>query len=252
MSERLTELCVNLEAAQIRMEVLNQLTNLKRLRITLNTDASDDESEKLPLGSTKSYALSLPGLDSLYVDGLLAEGFALHCPSLRSLTMQFCMILGNFSLQASLEDFAIRGISGPRMKETFPVSSLLGLTSLHCQPPGHMKSELLFGALPSMSALKVLELVSYNEQLPPALPASLQEIKYILPTSSLWTPAQLQHVAAACKLPELQSLSLYNCEKWEPSELRALQKVAKESKAEVTVRDNWVDEEGIMMGEAFF
>ena len=142
----------------------------------------------------------------------------------------------------------MRGLLGPSRPEPFQVSNLLGLTSLLCHASGPMEQDRLYAMLPSMSALETLVLILLNGQLPPLLPANLRMIRYILQFSNSLSSEELQHVAAACLLPELQSVSLHKRYSWTPSELRALQKIKKESKIEVIVVDYWVDEDSIFLG----
>ena len=183
------------------MDLLAQLTNLTSLRIDMVRDSDGDIDEV-----AASYTVSLPGLKSLHAAQIKAIDLTLLCPGLRSLTMEDSSISGNLSLPAFLEELSIRGRL--QMDRAFPVSSLLGLTSLLCDVPRGMTQELLFGALPSMTALRNLDLILMNGQLPSLLPGSLRAIKYILMSGDKVSPRELQHFAGACQLPELQELML--------------------------------------------
>ena len=237
ISKTLTELIVILDAAReaLRLDLLSQLSNLTSLKIG---------SGKWLGERPRPYVLSIFSLKSLYARCLSATELTLACPELRSPTLEECRIRGSLSLPASLEDFRLRGASTPHMQEAFPVSSLLGLTSLHCSLPDSMKPDLLYNILPSMSALRTLDLVLDHGwlpvpwilgQLPPLLPASLLAVRYFVTSPNGLGPVDLQRLSDACQLPELQSLSLHNCAGWDPQMWRSLEKVGQGSNVKVIV-----------------
>ena len=243
LSERLTELCVTLaphEDQPMRMDVLTQLTNLVSLKICIGRFIDDEV--------TASYALSHPGLKSLYMRGINVRNLELRCPRLRSLVMDYAYIEGVLSFPASLEDLSIRGISSSPIHEPFPVSKLLGLTSLLCHVPLSIDRDALYAALPSMAVLRKLDIISYFGQLPPLLPPSLRAIRYFLTGEYPLSSQELQHFAKACQLPELQSMGLYNFGTWKPSEISTLQKIQQESKVSIIVKENWDDEDKVAFG----
>ncbi len=246
MSGSLTELVIILDGARkaIRLDVLTQLTNLTSLKINLHKCLDKR------LGS---YTLSLPGLKSLYVLGLGARDLTLHCPELRSLTLEECWIIeGTLSLPASLEDLALRCkemTATHTLRDTFPVSSLHGLTSLHCQLPDSLIPDDLYGFLPAMSALRTLDLVldyrqfpPRNGQLPPLLPASLLVIRYIMVSGRSLGPADLQCFTDAGQLPELQSMTLHSCQGWEDNVWHSLMEIQEKSNVEVILSVAWIDQ----------
>ncbi len=230
------------------MDVLTQLSKLTSLCICLDPDMKNSNGSDIQEVDA-SYVMDLPGLRSLHMTSIGAKDLVLLCPELRSLTMDYPSIKGNLSLPASLEDLSMRGLSGPPMNEPYQASNLLGLTSLLCHASGPMEQDQLYAMLPLMSALKTFVLITLNEKLPPLLPASLQALSYILESDASLSSEELQHVAAACQLPELQSLNLYKCLSWKPRELCALQNIQMESKAKVILKEKWVDEDGIIMGQ---
>ena len=237
VSKTLTELVVILDPDReaLRLDVLNQLTSLTSLKI-----GSCKWLDERP----RPYVFSVPSLKSLYVRCLSATDLTLACPELHILTLEECRIKGSLSLPASLKDFKIRGASTRHMQEAFPVSSLLGLISLHCSLPETMKPDLLYDILPSMSALRTLELCLNHGwlpvpwavgQLPPLLPTSLLSVRYFVTSQSGLGPVDLQRLADACQLPELQSMSLQNCAGWDPEMWRSLEQVGKGSNVKVFV-----------------
>ncbi|CAL5218921.1 g667 [Coccomyxa viridis] len=245
LSERMTELTLNLTPHKdepMRMSVLTQLTSLVSLEICIMGDPLGDMDDEV----TASYHLSLPGLESLHMRGINAKNLSLHCPRLRNLVMDYPYIEGILSLPASLEDFAIRGVAP--FHEPFPVSNLLGLTSLLCHVPLSIDRDALYAALPSMSALRKLDIISFFGQLPPLLPPSLRAVRYFVTGEYPLSSQELQHFAKACKLPELQSMGLYNCQTWKPYEIRTLQKIQQECKANIIVEKNWKDEDRVASG----
>ncbi len=229
------------------MDVLTQLNNLTSLRICMEVDVKDSNNNFI-YEVDASYTMDLPGLKSLHMTGIEARDLILLCPRLRSLTVDYPFIKGKVYLPASLEDLSVRGMSGPPMHEPYQISDLLGLTSLLCHACGPIDQDQLYATLPSMSALKTLILISLNGKLPPLLPASLRVIKYILDSEEPLSSKELQHLASPCLLPEVQAVSLYNHQTWKPSELRALQKIKRESKVAVIVKENWADEDNIVHG----
>ena len=255
MSERLTELSVNLTPHRdkpMQISVLTQLTNLVSLQICIVSNRLDDEV-------TASYALSHSGLKRLHVRGIKAKNLSLLCPSLRSLVMDHVYVEGTLSLPASLEDFAIRGTSGPPFKEpfpglfeqrTFPVSQLLGLTSFLCHVPYSIDQATLDAALPKMLALRKLDIISFFGKLPPRLPSGLRAIRYFLINDNPLSSKELKHFAKACQLPELQSIGLYNCKAWTPSEIVGLDKIQQESKVTITMKEHYLDEDKVALGSS--
>ncbi len=140
-----------------------------------------------------------------------------------------CSITGSLSLQAPVQELALR------------IKTLEGLDL----PRG------IFQILPSMLALRTLEIHTPTGNLPPLLPASLQVVRYIITWPSPFASVELQHLPAACHLPEVQSVRVYRYGDWTPSELSAIEKLAKESKANVIVKENW-EEDKTIRGETFF
>ena len=238
LSERLTEVSLDLtsdEDQPMRMDVLTQLTNLVSLKICMVGNRDHEVST--------SYTLSHPILRSLHMRRINVRNLDLRCPRLHSLVMDYPSIKGVLSFPASLEDLSYRGIAILPFHELFPVSKLLGLTSLLCHVLLSMDRDSLYAILPSMSALRRLDIIMFNGQLPALLPSGLQAIRYFMLGEDPLSSQELQHFARACKLPELQSIGLYNCQTWTPSEISAVQKIQQESKAKVIVEENWVDED---------
>ncbi len=165
------------------------------------------------------------------------------------LTMEDSRISGSLSLLASLEELCIRGHL--LMDGAFPVSSLLGLTSLLCDVRSSVTQELLYGALPTMTALRNLDLILLDGQLPALLPGSLRAIRYILMSGDKVSPRDLQHFAGACQLPEVQSVCLYNYFKWSPGDLQLLKNLDVKSSAKILVMDNWKDGSSVIFGDVF-
>lgn len=110
----------------------------------------------------------------------------------------------------------------------------------------------IFEILSSMTVLRTLEICSLTRHLPPLLPASLQEVTYIMALPSCLMSIELQHLPSACQLPQVQRVCLYHWKNWMPKELSAIQEVAKESKAEVVVKENWADEDCTIRRETFY
>lgn len=138
------------------------------------------------------------------------------------------------------------------MHEAFPLSNLLGLTYCQCHFIGeeyqdHLKaSDAFYDHLPLMSNWKAFDFVPYMGALPPRLPASLQNIRYII-RAIKWDSRNLERIADTCQLRALQSISLLNCEKWDPSVKSLLKKVKEASKAKVILEEDWVCEEFSLM-----
>ena len=255
LSERLTELCVDIpdDHKAMRTDVLTQLTSLTFLKIRVNDGATRDTGVEV----AASYTLSLPGLTSLHLSSITTEDLVLLCPRLRSLTLDYPSVRGCLSLPASLEELSIRGFTAPPMHKT-SMSGLRGLTSLLCNVPGGMTQSFLFGILPSMSALRSLDLVLSDGQVPPRLPGTLRAIRYYLVDVTYPTPTvplssrELQHFAGACQLPELQSMSLCNRYIWTADEKQALNKIQAESSVTVSVEENREDNMRVYPGNLLF
>ena len=233
LSENLTELSVIMHPADqpVRVADLTQLTQLTSLKLSLPMTAAV---------RTISDRLNLPGLRSLHLAYVRAKDLVLDCPRLRSLTMEYCYIQRHISLQASLENFLFRELSGFQIHDACPLSNLLGLTRLHCQ-------KRFFDILPFLSGLRTLEVSSDDGYLPPYLPSSLWTIKYFVRCTwsyqSSWCSRELQHLEMACQLPELQSLALWHMYEWIPQVGDAVQKLKGESKAKVTIQQDAIGEE---------
>ncbi len=171
---------------------------------------------------------------------------------MRRLTLEHCWIQGQLSLQAPLEDLSWTGLSDLHVHEAFPLSNLLGLTYCQCHFIGeeyqdHLKaSDAFYDHLPLMSNWKAFDFVPYMGALPPRLPASLQNIRYII-RAIKWDSRNLERIADTCQLRALQSISLLNCEKWDPSVKSLLKKVKEASKAKVILEEDWVCEEFSLM-----
>ena len=173
----------------------------------------------------------------------ITKDLTLDCPRLRSLTLEHGCVHGRLSLQASLENYAFINETCLDVHEAFPLSNLLGLTRLHCQLPGKMSQETFFGILPTMSALKTLDLFSWDHRLPPRIPAGLQAFKYVLPLRHQPSLCQeeLQHFADACQSPEVHNAHLLKYWKWKQDEISALERIKEESKAKVFLADNLME-----------
>ena len=223
LSQNATRLTVNLASVSI-LDVLSQLTGL----ISLKTYGDMDLWEML----NKDYSgcvLKIPSLQRLSMSGIYARDLTVQCPQLRTLHIGLCHITESPSLQAPVEEFTLR------------LTTVGGLD----MPRG------IFGILPSMSSLRTLEFHSPTGKLPPLLPASLRVVRYIMEFPRCFYVAELQHLPAACQLPEVQSVCLHHLDKWMPKELSAIQEHAKESKASVVVKDDWADETDAS-GETFY
>ena len=82
--------------------------------------------------------------------------------------------------------------------------------------------------------LKTLDFVLYSDALPPRLPASLQNIRYL---TLNWDSRNLERIEDTCQLPALQSISLLNSGRWLPNVLSSLKDVQQASKAKVILED---------------
>ncbi len=250
LSENLTELYFIMDPhpyKPMRLDVLTQLTNLTSLKFNMIEGMSDVEWDAAAYEPATSFVLSLPRLKSLHMRQIQADNLTLLCPELRSLTIDGLRLKGDLSLPASLEDLSIDSSWHYTFKlhEAAAVIALRGLTSLLCHVPEGVKQAFLFGILPSMSALRNLDVALCTGQLPPRLPGSLRAIRYSLVDAIYFrragplSPRELQHFAGACQLPELQSISMCNSSKWTPGVLQAIEKIQAESSVDVSVEESW-------------
>ncbi len=260
MSGRLTQMTVVMhpEDEPTRFTVLTQLTKLTSLRVCFKSCGTrsrrPESAPQRDVDKPISYALNLPELRSLHMTNLEVKDLTLDCPKLCSLVLEHCWIQGRPSLQASLENFAFNDKTCLDVHEAFPLSNVLGLTRLHCQLPGKVSQETFFSILPTMSALRTLDLVSWDHCLPPLVPASLQAFKFVLPLRYRpLSQEELQHFADACQSPEVHSAHLLKYWKWAPDEISVLEKIKGQSKARVNLQDDLMEDDvlGILNEEVF-
>lgn len=229
MSEHLTELSITAGAHDkpLSIGLLEQLPKLTTLKIRMSTTAAD-------ISYTACF-VSHQGLKSLHLIGHRVSYLVLDCPSLCSLTLDYCCIAETFSLfSSSLKTLRCKGESAEHLHKAR--RSLLGVTHLQCQLLGPVKPDGLYSILPEMSALKTLDLCSYGAGFPPDLPASLREFRY---TEKCRGQCPLEpHFESIWQLPELQSVSLCNRHRWQPCDLQALKQIAGESGVKVIVKEN--------------
>ena len=259
MSESLVELSFRLAVSDelVHMSVLTQLTKLTRLEICGVWPMYHEELRESP-----SYELNLPALESLHMAKRVTD-LKLNCPRLRSLTLDYCLVFGTLSLQAPLEELSCRAFYGPGVHEGFPLSNLLGVTSLHyhCKNQSSWFRQIngmslngLYSILPKMSKLRILELIISDGGLPESLPASLLKIRYWLgDCSGLDWDKVLKSFEDNCKLPELQCISLARQLRWEPEARSKLQEIRDNSKAQVILKENMIwDQSFKLTGHQFF
>ena len=215
----------------IRTDMLTQLKNLTSLKIQ-GYRCCVNRYYRI---QHYSYGMDLPGLRNLHMADFAACDMKLNCPNLRSLTLEHCWFFrGRLSLQAPLEELSWTGLSNLEVHEAFPLSNLLGLTYCQCQFIGADDQERFYAILPQMSMLKTLDFVLYSDALPPRLPASLQNIRYL---TLNWDSRNLERIEDTCQLPALQSISLLNSGRWLPNVLSSLKDVQQASKAKVILED---------------
>ena len=233
MAHSLTELEMVVDAADepLRMAVLTQLSKLTSLKLE-NTGYNC-------YNRPASYVLDLPGVTSLELGNLHGKVLTLTCPGLRRLDLFNCRIYDQISLQAPLEKFYCQGGSGFRVHEAFPLSNLLGLTSLQCDLSRNTRHSSCLIILPSLSGLLSLTIQTDDGLSPPFLPSSLSTIEYYVRSASVLDPKQLVHIGKACQLPELQCITLRHLFEWEPNFVQGFRKFKGKSKAKVTWEDSW-------------
>ncbi len=196
-----------------------------------------------------SCVLNLPGLECLYIQRLVMKDLVIGCPRLCKVTLEDCWIQERLFLPASLKECFFRRECV--LRGMFPLGNQCGLTRLHCHLPlgCRMSADALYGVLPCMSELRTLELDIFECGLPGLLPGSLRAIRYTV--WARWEPRNIQHVADACQLPELQEFMLLGRHKWAPHDMRSIQEIKGKSKSKIIMKDNLTEADIVVMERAF-